>query len=62
MQWVMIITYCCGNEAASGQAEEAVVNKEPGSRRRRRRGALPVGRATSATRHGAGCGSVLVTT
>ena len=39
MQWVMIITYCCGNEAASGQAEKAKANGEPESQSRRRLGA-----------------------
>ena len=41
MQWVTIVTYCFENEAASGQAEEAVANREPGSQRRRRRGVSP---------------------
>ena len=50
MQWVIIITYCFEDEAASGQAEAAVANREPVSQRRRRRGALPNANATSATR------------
>ena len=50
MQWVTIITYCFEDEAASGQAEAAVANRAPVSRRRRRRGALPNANATSVTR------------
>ena len=53
MQWVTIITYCLEDEAASGKAEAAVANREPGSQRRRRRGALPNANATSATRRAA---------
>ena len=49
MQSVPVVTYCIENEAASDQAEGAVANREPGSPRRRRRGALPIARATSAT-------------
>ena len=50
MQWLTIINYCFEHEAASGQAGEAVADREPESQRRRRRGALPSAGATSATR------------
>ena len=32
MQRVTVVTSCCETAAASGQAEEAVVNKEQGSK------------------------------
>ena len=36
MQWVATVTYCFGNEAAGGQEEEALVNREYESQQRRR--------------------------
>ena len=64
MQWVTSVTYCCGSEAASGQAEEAEANGEPGSQSRQRRGASPNATATSVTRFDAsaagGTASVIV--
>ena len=53
MQRVTAVTCCCETEAARSQAEEVVANREPGSPRRRRRGALPTARATPATRSAA---------
>ena len=53
MQWVTIITYCLEDEAASGKAEAAVANREPVSKRRRKRGALPHANATSVTQSAA---------